>query len=404
MKNYYDFLSKSREEIMAMLKNEYDNKCNAPVREALNKRVKVLINRPINVSLKTIQKAEELGGLKPGEEFTYPNAQGGFSKARVCSLTNLPKDMINPHIWCGGGFMLAPFYAYEILRFYAMQTDELLPFVSTGKEGNKGLFKKLFYRDHGIISKTEYDAYYNIMARMSDRMWLQTNYDQFEDTTTQGNLVELFNFANNRGFKEITFVICTGNPFYDKRLLAEWMYQLKNPQFAEVKINLVLAHCPCFLTFNRISVPEARLTEIFLGYLAASISPLPKDTITFDGETASKNPERYLMPGVENADWEEFRDIIVYFNNMGWNNYQEQIYGIPHDEAVANIILADLFARNSYTADEYDYGIEGHIYRYTSFLGESYNPMKQSFLEYLKSTNPQPFFSATKKEYIPYTD
>lgn len=404
MQNYFELLSMRRLEIMAMLKKDYENKCNAPVREAIRQRVKVLMPRPINVSLRTIQKAEEVGGLKPGEEYRYTNAQGGISVARVCSLTNLPKDMVNPHVWCGGGFMLAPLYVFELLRFYAMQTDKVLDFVSTGKEGNKGLFKPLYYRKNGIVVKTEYDAYYNIMSRLSDTNWLKKNYEQFEDDDTEGNLIELYNFAKNHGYKEITYVICTGNPFYDKRLLAEWMYQLKDPKFSEVRINLVLAHCPLFLTFNRQSIPEARMTEIFLGYIAASIAPLLKDTITFDGKTNSARPERYLMPGVEDADWEEFREIIVYFNNMGWNNYLEIIYGIPHDEAVALIIMADLFAYNSYKPEDYDYGIEGHIQRYTQFLGGRYNPLKQSFLEYLKGTNPRPFFSEKPYEQRPYTD
>ena len=400
--NYFKLIDKSRKEFMALLaENGY--KCNAAGREFMAERVNVNVERPLNISLNTIFDAEKLGGLEPGMFFMYPNAQGTISTARVCSLYNLPKDMVNPYLYCFGGIMTAPFYAMEILRFYAKQTGELLPFVSSGKEGNKGLFKKLFYRKQGFIIKTEYDAYYEIMARLADRQWVYANYEECNDDDSEGNLIEMYEFAKKRKLEEITLVICTGNPFYDKRLLAEWMWQLKAEKFADVRVNLVLAHCPLFLTFNRVSVPEARMTEIYLGYIAACIGPLAKDTITFDGKKNSEKVERYLMPGVKDADWEKFRDIIVDYSNMGWPNYQEILYCIPHEEAVANIILADLFAKNSYSPGDYDYGIEGHIYRYQAFLGGTFRPSRQSFLEYLNATTDKKFF---EKEPVqrPYTD
>ena len=77
------------------------------------------------------------------------------------------------------------------------------------------------------------------------------------------------------------------------------------------------------------------------------------------------------MPGVFGADWEKFRDIIVNYSNMGWPNYQEILYGIDHEEAVANIILSDLFARASYTPEEYDRGI-------TSLLGAFFMDVRES--------------------------
>lgn len=122
------------------------------------------------------------------------------------------------------------------------------------------------------------------------------------------------------------------------------------------KVNLVLAHCPIFLPETLTAVPEAKIYEIYLGYIAASLGPLKKDTVRFNGVTKSEKPERYAMPGVFGADWERFRDIIVNYSNMGWPNYQEILYGIDHKEAVANIILSDLFARASYTPEEYDNG------------------------------------------------
>lgn len=75
---------------------------------------------------------------------------------------------------------------------------------------------------------------------------------------TAGNLLELHRFAWENGLKEVTFVLCTGNPFYDKRLLAEWILMLKEPAFADIKINLVLAHCPLFLGS---SVPEGKFQK-----------------------------------------------------------------------------------------------------------------------------------------------
>lgn len=403
MENYFKCTDKSKKDFMTLLK-ENNSSCNRQGREFMEKRVRVLNARPIDVNLSTIFKAEKLGGLVPGTSFEYPNAQGSTSILKVCSLYDLPKDMVNPFVWGGGGVMTVPFYVMEIVRTYADQTGEVLPFISTGKEGNKGLFKKLFYRKSGLISKTEYDAYYNIMCRMADENWVRANYEKCEDDDSEGNLVELYDFAKSRSMKEVTFVICTGNPFYDKRLAAEWMYQLKQEKFAEVKVNLVMVHCPLFLTYNRVSIPEARMGEIFLGYVAACLGPLAKDTITFDGETTSEKPERYLMPGVAEADWEEFREIICHFSNMGWPDYQELLYGISHEEAVANVILADLFAKHSYSPRNYDYGIEGHIWRYQNFLGGAYNGMKESFLDYLINTTDKKFFEMGEAVQRPYTD
>ena len=281
----------------------------------------------------------------------------------------------------------------EALRFFAKKTGKLLPFISSGKEGNKGLFKSLFYRENGLIRKTEYDTYYALMAEMCDRDWVYENYTSCEDDDTEGNLVELFEFAKAKGLKEATFVIVSGNPYYDKRLLAEWMLQLKQPKFADVRINLVLAHCPIWYTYNRHAIPEARVgSEIALGYIAASLGPLYKDTISFDGKTSSNRPERYLMPGVKEADWEKFRTLIVDYSNMGWPNYQELLYGIDHKEAVANIILSDLFARASFTPEDYDSGISMMLHDYLNFLGGKYDPKKQNFVEYLCQTNDLKFF------------
>lgn len=121
MKNFYEFVDTNREQFFDLLKsNEF--KCNAAGRRFMAERVKVSKSRPVTVDMDTLRYAEEIGGLKPGSEFKYPNAQGGTSKAVVCSLYDLPKNMIHPFLYCFSGMMTAPLFAFEILRFYAKQT------------------------------------------------------------------------------------------------------------------------------------------------------------------------------------------------------------------------------------------------------------------------------------------
>ena len=376
---------------MSMLRNE-GLKCNAAMREYMAERVRVLKPRQVALDRETLQYAEKIGGLQPGDTFKYANAQGGISKAVVCSMYDLPKSMVHPFLYCFSGMMTAHLFAFEILRFYLKQTGWVLPFLSSGKEGNKWLFKKLFYRNSGLIRKTEYDSYYALMAQIAGKEYAYRYYTPCTDDDTEGNLVEIYNFAKEQGLQEVTFVICSGNPFYDKRLLAEWMWQLRQEKFKDVKVNLVLAHCPIFLPNLPEVVPEAKISEIYLGYIAASIGPLKKDTVRFNGVTKSEKPERYGMPGVFNADWEKVRDIIVNYSNMGWPNYQEILYGIGHEEAVANIILSDLFARASYTPEDYDRGAEAMLKDYISFIGGAYTRQRGKFKLYLKNTPDERYF------------
>ena len=401
--DYFENLSVSRKELWALLKQR-DFTCNAATRQYIAERVEVLKPRNVFFSPSVIDAAEKLGGLEPGMTFDYPNAQGCMSTARVCSLYDLPKDMVNPYLCILGGHQLAAFYAMEILRFYAKQIGIVLPAVTTGKEGNKGLFQKLFYRKSGLIIRTEYYAYSKTLSLLTSDEYAFANYKECDDTDTEGNLIELYQFAKEKELKEITLVLCTGNPFYDKRLLAEWMWQLKQDKFADVKINLVCAHCPVFYSLTKMSlyVPEARISEIFNGYLAACLGPLTKDTVDFDGKKNSARPERYLMPDVKEADWEMFRELIVDYSNMGWNNYQELLYGIPHEEAVMNVIISHLFAWNSYTPGDYDYGMICHMERYHRFLGGSCGA-DQSLLDYLVNTNETKFFEPKRSDHM-YTD
>ncbi len=391
MENYFEYLDVSQDEFMSMLEN-VNFKCNSAMRGYMAERVRVLKPRQVVLDRETLQYAEKIGGLRPGDTFEYPNAQGSISKAVVCSMYELPRNLMHPFLYCFSGMMTAHLFAFEILRFYAKQTGRVLPFLSSGKEGNKGLFNKLFYRNNGLVRGTEYDTYYRLMAQITGEDYAYRYYKPCTDDDTEGNLIEIYDFAKEQGLKEVTFVICSGQSFYDKRLLAEWMWQLQQEKFKDVKVNLVLAHCPIFLPDLPEVVPEAKISEIYLGYIAACIGPLKKDTVRFNGVTKSERPERYGMPGVFNADWEKVRDIIVNYSNMGWPNYQEILYGIEHEEAVANIILSDLFARASYTPEEYDRGVEAMLKDYISFIGGAYTRRYGKFKAYLKNTPNKRYF------------
>lgn len=333
--------------------------------------------------LPILKYAEEVGGCITDENIIYPNAQGGISTARTCGLYNLPREMVNPYLVTFGGVMHAPLFGMEILRFYAKQTGKLLPLLCIGKGGNKGLFEDVFNRSEGLIHGTEYEAYLNIYEQMAPTDYVRANQKVFEDMDTAGNLLELHRFAWENGLKEVTFVLCTSNPFYDKRLLAEWMLMLKEPIFADVKINLVLAHCPLFIGS---AIPEGNISEILLGYVAASIGPLMKDTVPFGSDQPG---ERYLMPGVKEADWSVFEEVISCFSNMGWPNYMEILYNTDHKVAVSYIILSDLYARQSFSTENYDF-IEKDITDYICRLGGKYK--KGDFLEYLKNSSNQRYF------------
>lgn len=384
---YYKY-SKKDVDIVIRLKQLLDEngwKCNAEGRSYVAERMPRLTPRSFDSRkwMPILQDAEFVGGCIPGTSYNYPNAQGGFSTAQVCSIYDVPSNMVNPYLVTFGGVMTAPFFGMEILRFYAKKTGKLLPLLCIGKSGNKGLFEKVFNRQEGLIRNSEYEAYLNIYEQMAPTQYVRANQKVFEDIDTAGNLLELHRFAWEEGLKEITFVLCTGNPFYDQRLLAEWMLMLKEPAFADIKINLVLAHCPLYLNSE---IPEGNLSEILLGYAAASIGPLMKDTVPFGLDHAG---ERYLMPGVKEANWSVFKELISCYSNMGWPNYTELLYGTEHKVAVAFIILSDLFARQQISAAEYDL-IRKDIVNYQNFIGiyEDGN-----FLEYLLQTPDKKYFN-----------
>lgn len=331
-----------------------------------------------------VEYAEEIGGCKPGEIYEYPNAQGTTSIAKVYSLYDLPGDMVNPYLVCFSGMMTAHLYAMEAIRFYAKKHKRLLPFLAIGKSGNKGLYEAVFNRESGIVTEAEYRAYINAMKLMAPEEYVTKDEKVFNDIDTAGNFYELYRFAKEKGLEEITLILCSGNFSYDKRLLAEGMLLLKKPEFADVKINLVLVHCPVFMSSH---VPEGHVSEIMLGYIAASLGPLMKDTVPFGSEAKG---ERYLMPGVTDADWDVFKELICFYSNMGWPDYQEILYGIDHETAVANVILSDLLAKASFTAEEYDEGICQDIEDYQKLIGKYQDG--EDFLTYLQNTPDEKYF------------
>lgn len=378
-------LSVSAEEFAALL-NENNYACNAAGRSFIAERVQVTTPRRLPEDVYgVINYAVRVGGCFPGQTFSYANAQEGFSIARVCDLYDLPSDMVNPRLLYFSGCLTAPFYAMEAIRFYAKKTGRLIESGSTGKEGNKGLFRNVYDRTDGLILGTEYGANYRIMEHFAPSCYVRKHEREFLDTDTKENLLAQYQMALAEGLSEITLVLVTGQPWYDQRLLAEWMYELRKEQYKDVKINLVLAHCPLWLGGM---LPEAHPSEILLGYIAASLGPLVKDTVT----SAEERGERYLMPGVKDADWSALEKVIRGYGNMGWPNYSELLYGTPHKQAVEEIILADLFARASFTAESYDKAALEDITWYQFCTGIFYGETEEEFLSWCLNSTDRKFF------------
>ena len=369
------------------LARENGFKCNAAGRKFIADKIQLTEPRAFSGDiLKTLQLAEEVGGCKAGEEFEYINAQGGKSVFRVCELNNIPKNLTNPVLVGFSGTMALPTYLMEAVRFYAKQTGKLLPLLLVGKEGNKGLFGKVFDRTEGLMIEAENKTYMNILELMAPSAWVRENARICQDTDTAGNLDELAAFARAQG-KEVTFILCTGQPWYDKRVVAEFAWHAREEKYKDVKMNFVLIHCPLYLNFH---VIDGRPSELSLGYAQASVGPLCKDTIGFDGTTESAHPERFLMPGVKEFDWGQLEELIKNYANMGWPNYEEILFGSNHEDAVTNVLVADLYARASFTEDSYDEEIRQDVAEYQKFAGVYDGG---DFLTYLKNTPDTSFFN-----------
>ena len=70
----------------------------------------------------------------------------------------------------------------------------------------------------------------------------------------------------------------------------------------------------------------------------------------------------------------------------------ELLYGVEHKEAVEHVILSDLFARASFTPEDYDSGISMMLHDYKWFLGGGYDAKKETFESYLSRINKKRFF------------
>lgn len=388
MKTKRTELNVSEEKLREMI-DKTGFRCNAEARKAIADKVRVTVPRDLPVNWQIlVETAEQIGGCKPGDKYEYPTPTG-TATARVTGLYDIPTSLTNPFLVCFSGFINAWMYTAEIVRWHAKQTGNLLPLLSIGKGGNKGLFESVYNRSKGLVTGSECEAYLNILSQIMPESYVRKYQQKFADMDTAGNLRELYRFAKEQKLTEVSFILCTGQPWYDKRVLAEWMWMLKSDEFTDIKINLILAHCPVWLGS---ATPEGHPSEILMGYIAASLGPLTKDVVRHDGTTESQHPERYLMPGVSSAPWWLMRPVICQYGNMGWPDYEELLYGTPHKEAVEHIITADLYARASFTPASYDDGVMADIAAYRNSTGEFWGENEEEFLEWCKDSPEEKFF------------
>ena len=370
-----------------LVENGY--KCNADGRKFIADRVGALTPRQLDPEkwLPILKYVEENFGFTNDDCLFYAT-KGGKSAVTGHDLYALP-EVYNPVLVVFSGMMTAHLCAFEAIRFYAKKYYKLLPILAIGKGGNKGLYEEVFNRPQGLMVEAEYQAYLNLLDQLAPRNYVHANEQVCADTDTAGNFDELYKFAK-AAEKPVTFVLCSGNFSYYKRLLAEFMLKAEEPQYSDVKMDFAIAHCPII---TKLHVVDGRLSEIMLGYIAASIGPMMKDTITFDGKTSSEHPERYLMPGMDKVDWAMLQELIAEYSNMGWPNYSELLYGTDHKKAVLDIILADLRARGSFSSTSYDEELLKDLNDYIKFLGGRYwGQDEQEFLAYLCNTPDEHYF------------
>ena len=346
------------------LLQEMNFACNAVAREKVANALETL-PKPHDFDpskwLPVIKYAAEVGGCLHGTEYDYTNAQGSKSTAKVFAYQLIPDDLVNPFLVCFSGYMPAAFYTLDAYKAYKDKYGKKLPLVTIGKGGNKGLYASVFNRAEGVIVETEAEAYMRIMERVLPSEIVRKYQHTVSDIDTKGNFEELYKLAKEQGLSEVTFILCSGQPWYTKRLLAEGMLEYGKPEYADVKVNLVVLDTPITLDS---AFPEGHLSEIMLGYIAASLGPLTKDTCSMEKPDFTK--ERYLLPDVAEANWSVFAELITNYSNMGWPNYQELLYNVDHETAVYNIIESDLRARASFSPELYDSAAEEEIAKYNN--------------------------------------
>ena len=377
-----------RKEVKKLLaENGY--KCNADGRHYVAERITTpVVPRELDLKkwLPILKYAEDVGGCQSCDYFEYIDARNNTATAEVYGLYDIPYGLVNPFIVCFSGFMTAHLYTMEAVRFYAKNYGERLPIFCTGKEGNKGLFKSVFDRKDGLMVQTEAEAYLRPLSMLAPEAWVRLYQRAVADTDTKGNFSEMYKLAETLGLDEVTFLLCSGNFSYDKRLLAEGMLELAKPEYKDIKVNLAVIHCPMCLD---LAVPEGHLSELLLGYVAASLGPMMKDTTPYMLPDFSK--ERYILPETVGEDWDCFEELITDYSNMGWPNYQEILYNLDHETAVENIILADLRARASFTPQGYDDALRADIERYQKFVGVY--EQGTSFMKFLINSTDEKFFT-----------
>ena len=371
------------------LLSENNYKCNADGRKYVADRVGALAPRQIDPEkwMPILEYVEENFGVTSWDSYG-DSVPSRYRMDIGHDLYRLP-EFNNPVLVVFSGMMTAHLCAFEAIRFYAKKYKQLLPILAIGKGGNKGLYEEVFNRPQGLMVEAEYQAYLNLLDQLAPASYVHANEQVCADTDTSGNFDELYKFAK-AAEKQVTFVLCSGNFSYDKRLLAEFLLKAKEEQYSDVEMRFAIAHCPII---TKLHVVDGRLSEIMLGYIAASIGPMMKDTITFDGKTSSEHPERFLMPGMEQVNWAMLQELISEFSNMGWPNYSELLYGTDHKEAVLDIILADLRARGSFSSTSYDEELLQDLEDYIKFLGGRYQGGdEQGFLAYLMRTPDEHYF------------
>lgn len=350
-------------------------------------------------------KSSDIGGLKPGYTMRYPT-YSGYNVIKVCSLDDLPEKMVNPKIVCFSGYLAAWVLALEILRRLGQETDTLTEILAIGKECNKGLYKDVYEANYGLIRNTEYETYLNTLEQILPRSFVRKNQQIFEDIDTAGNLRELYRFAREKGMKEVTYILATGQPWYDKRVVGEFPlpFILNPEEYKDVKVNFVLVHSPLWLTGH---LPENSVNPIAVGYSLASIGPLLQNYICLQDdysyscffekkERVNHLPNELLIR--THPFWKESEPYFMWGNNMGWPDYEIRRYDCCKQKAIEHIHISHLVALSCISKQKYESGLEETIKDYKSYFSylPADNASEKEILEWCKESPKESYFDKIK--------